>query len=116
MKFRPHPIAKLVLALWLVLGVVSAGFLAYLPELHASLHQHADHSHDHDPGHGQDPGDAGHLCLVQFFSHGGVESATVAGNPLPSQPDLIGVELLTRRTVTPKTFFLFPSGRAPPSV
>lgn len=99
------------LALWVGVGVLSAGFLAFLPELHAELHHHHDHDHEHPA---EDSSD--HQCLVQFFSDGGLEPVSPAAELVLGQAGHLECQLIERNLSIDCDSVLLPPGRAPPAV
>ncbi len=109
---------KVTLAVWLGAGVLSAGLLAYLPDLHAELHHHqgAGHQpHDHEQGPPVD-GSADHQCLVQFISAGGLEQASPAADLIPGWVGCHGCQLVEQTSSLQSRSVLLPFGRAPPAV
>lgn len=117
MKPRIEQYMKLTLAIWLGIGVLSAGLLTLLPELHAELHHHHVHTHDgheHDHGHSEDP--VSHTCLAQFFAEGSVEQGATP-TELVIGPIFVTLAQLTElQAAIHSDARLLPPGRAPPFV
>lgn len=105
---------KATLALWLSAGLLTAGFLTYLPELHAELHQHHGDCDSQSPADDSPPESDGHLCLVYFMSDGGMMDAALPPATIPQRPVLAGWTLPHDFTVPLSAAHLLPSGRAPP--
>jgi len=117
MSIRIRQLIKTTLALWVGVGVLSAGFLVFLPELHAELHHHHGHGqhHDHDHRHPADD-TPDHQCLIQFFSDGGVEQVSPGPELVLGAVGHLDYRLIELRATPGSDDFLLPPGRAPPAV
>jgi hypothetical protein len=117
MTRRPASLLNRATALLAALCVLVLTVLAVSPELHAGLHAESDAAHADCAHHDADVpvGEAGHTCVVTFFSHGAM-ALLVFCLLLLARPAVTGLNLrATDELVVPQPRYRLVPSHAPPA-